>query len=80
MPVRRRISKSRPDELAAWRVMFTTGFDFFNELEPLSIKTESDARTAAPEAWARMGGDFMRAWRPTVNAKTPWALEEFGEP
>ncbi|MCH8916691.1 MAG: hypothetical protein IIC52_01405 [Proteobacteria bacterium] len=80
MPVRRRVSKARPNELEAWRVFFTMGHDFFQDLEPLGITSETEAQAAAPDAWGHLGYEFMRRWRPTVNTKIPWALEEFGEP
>ena len=80
MPVRRRVSKARPDELRAWRAMFSWGFDFFNDLGPFGLPTEAEARAAAPKAWQRLGAEFMLAWEPTGATENPWALEEFGEP
>jgi len=80
MPPRRRISKARPDELAMWNVMFTTGQDFFHDLEPLGFADNDAAQAAALAAWERHGAEFMRTWVPTVNTEIPWALTEFGEP
>ena len=80
MPVRRRISKARPDELAMWAMLFTTGYDFFGDLSPLAYANEAEAQAAAPAAWKRLGAQFMRTWEPTVNTEIPWALTEFGEP
>ena len=80
MPVRRRVPKARPIEIEMWRMMFTAGFDFFNDLEPLGYASEAEARAAAPEAWRRLGAEFLRTWTPTGATETPWALEEFGEP
>ncbi len=80
MPVRRRVSKARPNELAAWRPMFSWGYDFFNDLGPFGLRTEAEARAAAQAAWKRLGAEFMRTWTPTGATEIPWALEEFGEP
>lgn len=88
MPVKRRLSKrklSTAAELAAWSELFTTGYDFFDDLEPFGFPHIHDAdraaRAAAPEAWSRLGETFMMTWEPDPRVREePWALEEFGKP
>ncbi len=78
MPVKRRNPKQRASaEAAAWATMFSSGWDFFRDLAPLS---ETDARAAAPQAWRQLGAAFMDGWRPSEARQTPWALETFGPP
>jgi len=87
MPVKRRISKRRlgnADELGAWGELFSSGYDFFGDLDVLGFSAndaDRAARAAAPEAWARLGEAFMATWEPDPPVREePWALQEFGKP
>lgn len=83
MPVKRRAAKRRVHhaaELAAWSGVFECEYDFFGDLEDFGISGDKAVREAAPEAWQRLGAEFMAGWKPTQVRETPWALEEFGEP
>jgi hypothetical protein len=79
--------------LAAWRITFDAGYDFFSELEPLGIvepcrvwplSKQPAARRAfmkaAREAWHELGAAFLAQWKPHHEGDKPWALEEFGSP
>jgi hypothetical protein len=83
MPVKRRLAKRRisPEaETAAWADLFSTGHDYFCDLEPFGFPggdSDRAARQAARDAWRRFGADFMRTWSGVVP---PWAFLEFGEP
>jgi hypothetical protein len=95
MPVKRRNSKRRigtEAEAAAWRGVFETGYDFFNELSDVGItfttrteldhvETSPDFLPAARAAWKRFGADFMTNWQPESSGRrSPWAIDEFGPP
>ena len=71
-------------ELRCWKVLFTTGYDFFHDLAALNIpafqENHEAARLAAPEAWRRLGALFLRTWKPSTARDLPWALVEFGPP
>ncbi len=80
MPVKARRGKRRTDDaatLAAWSILFETGYDFFHDL---GFKSDAEAREAAREAWARYGCRFLDTWRAALSRDVPWALETFGEP
>jgi hypothetical protein len=86
MPVKRRNSKRRVDhraEIEAWSGLFDCGIDFFDDLEPFGYVTDNERTEAAPEAWRRLGRQFLDIvaagewpWRKS----RPWALDQFGEP
>ena len=94
MPAKRRNVKRRIDpaaELEAWSMVFSTGNDWFNDLAEFGFgtsfwdpKTEADGRAAvakaAPDAWHRLGEEFLRTWQPDGSRAVPWALEQFGDP
>ena len=82
MPVKSRRAKRRIDEAAevkAWSMLFNCGWDYLHELEPFGLHTDGEARAAAPEAWNRLGEQFLATWKPDVRPQ-PWALERFGNP
>lgn len=86
MPVRRRVSKQKigpAAELAAWSELFSTGYDFFGDLDVLGFEGSGDAdraaRVAAEEAWARLGEMFMATWE-LDHPTEPWALQQWGKP
>jgi hypothetical protein len=95
MPVKRRKDKRRanlPPE--AWDMVFTSGHDYFGDLDPLGLvephraPPESQARPDAEaawddalrEAWAVHGRAFMAQWEPQPGKPLPWAAETFGLP
>jgi hypothetical protein len=90
MPVKRRLSKRRLGDTAeaeAWSELFQCGDDFFGDLEPLGFHSTRDggraARSAAAEAWDRLGAFYMQNIWPHQDQsvrKKPWALEKFGYP
>jgi hypothetical protein len=95
MPVKRRSPKRRltvpPED---WAMAFESGFDFFNDLEPLGLVEphnapmgpEREAARAAWEAalqaaWTEHGPGYLAARNPRLQAAArPWALEQFGDP
>lgn len=84
MPARQRRPKRRIDkdaELAAWRMTFSSGFDYLRELSLFGIRTDDQARIAARAAWRKHGAAFLALhWRPTLERPLPWAALEFGLP
>jgi len=60
------------------------GADYLDELGDFGFSTEAAKLAAAPEAWRRMGSDYMARWdqmSPLEKSRdTPWALEQFGTP
>jgi len=86
MPVKKRATKRRLDPVAEaqlWATMFTTGWDFFGDLKDVGIDDTDAARTAAPDAWRRLGRNYLnRDMGADYNCGTlgSWALREFGEP
>ena len=68
MPVRRRVPKARPIEIEMWRMMFTAGFDFFNDLEPLGYASEAEAQA---QALCMQTNDFKRAFDAFVEKRKP---------
>ena len=67
-------------ELAAWSMVFECGTDYFGELRPFGFHDDAAIARAAPAAWRRLGGQFMRTWQPSIHRDLPWALERFGPP
>lgn len=84
MPVKRRKAKTRLRDqtpLSAWRIFFKAGHDFLKDLRPYGIHSNDEAQAAAPEAWLRLGEEFMAGIGPQPDyAMPPWALETFGKP
>ena len=86
MPLKRRTEKRRMDpaaELAAWSMVFQSGWDYFGDLPRLGVLMDEHGhrpdRAAAEEAWRRLGARFLA--EPQDPHLTPsWALKEFGEP
>ena len=66
--------------LEAWDSYFESGIDLFSDLPALGITTREEARTAAPDAWARLGARFLKQRKPDAHRPVPWALRELGEP
>ena len=81
MPVKRRRPKRRADpetEMMLWAELFETGQEgFAGDLEELGFHSILQARAAAPDAWARLGGLFLATQHPEGPV---WALEQFGAP
>lgn len=61
MPVRRRKSKARPEEVKAWAGYFESGFDFFGELADAGIvpRGEEPSLELARDTWRRIGRDVL---------------------
>ncbi|RWK19817.1 MAG: hypothetical protein EOR43_23115 [Mesorhizobium sp.] len=89
MPVRRRIDRHRPAELAAWRDWFSFGYDWFGHLYEAGIvaeyKEQPDEATARA-AWQRCGEAFLaefaaeQAQERYPREEPPHALTVFGPP
>ena len=96
MPIKRRISKHRPQVgPEAWEMVFLSGHDFFGALDalglpdPLSALPDSEERKAAKAAWQaateaawkQHGAAFLTAHDAAQGpCLTPWAMETFGPP
>jgi hypothetical protein len=84
MPVRRKKSKARASDVAAWAMFMQCGRDFFDELDAIGL----DDTTAAPLAeavWHEIGeavivylDDLHRGFAPVE--RPIWAETEFGPP
>ena len=82
MPVKLRRNKRHTSvaaQVQAWSMLFESGHDFFDALG-FGHANEASAQAAAPEAWRRLGAEFMAARQPSAARELPWALEEFGSP
>lgn len=80
MPVKRRRPKVRAEDLRAWEMVFLSGYDFFHELPAIGVETDAYSRPGRDEAeaaWQRLGSVYLEGYR---DERTPWALEEFGDP
>jgi hypothetical protein len=85
MPVKRRRGKARTLQdfapLSAWRIFFSAGADHLKDLRPYGIKSDAEAREAAPEAWRRLGEAFMATQgKRSEYSLPPWGLDQFGKP
>lgn len=83
MPVRRKAEKRRYSEgLDQWYYVFVSGYDYFGELPPLGIPTDSYGRPSTKDcqaAWLQLGSAFLDIYR-APNDQEAWALATFGEP
>ncbi|MBX4964476.1 hypothetical protein [Rhizobium binae] len=83
MPVRRRAGKRRSTEgLDQWFFVFSSGFDYFRELEEIGIDLDDRGRPSREDveaAWRRLGEAFMDIPRHPDQGE-PWAVTEFGDP
>jgi hypothetical protein len=81
VPVRKRKNRRRAEAgLDAWECVFSSQFDFFDELADAGVATDAYGRPDREEAlkaWQRFGAEFMAKFRET---HVPWALEQFGDP
>ncbi|QDB99780.1 hypothetical protein [Mesorhizobium sp. 8] len=84
MPVRRRKSRARPDEVAAWSGYMLCGADFFDDLAGVGL-TEETAAALAEVTWHRIGLEVLAhldrihvGFRP--YERPIWAEERFGAP
>lgn len=87
MPIKRRKSKARPEEVKAWAMYFQSGCDFFGELVDAGIVPEGHVPTEefARETWHRIGHDVIEYIAQLYRSYTPperpfWAEEMFGSP
>lgn len=89
MPVRRKIDRHRPAELAVWRDWFAWGHDFFDHLLDAGIVAahqQQPGETTARAAWRRCGDAFLaeyaaeQACERYPNQELPHALAAFGPP
>lgn len=81
MPVKRRISK-RHDAQAyeIWGSIFSSGFDFFDELPDLGLETDAYDRPKhddALAAWERYGAIWLEH---NPESSKSWAETKFGRP
>lgn len=83
MPVRRRVGKRRSTEgLEQWNFVFSSGHDYFRELEEIGIVLDEYGRPSLNEAeaaWRRLGEAFLEIPRHPDQGE-PWALTMFGDP
>lgn len=89
MPVRRKIDRHRPAELAVWRDWFAWGHDFFGHLLDAGIvdeRIDQPDEEIARAAWRRCGDAFLAEYA-TEQARErypreepPHALTLFGPP
>lgn len=84
MPVRRRQSKARASDVAAWADYFMCGADYFDELAAIS-HTEETAAPIARQVWHEIGeaviahlDAFHAGFHP--YERPIWAEREFGPP
>lgn len=79
-PIRRR-RVSVQAQARAWSGVFTSGWDFFDDLAALGFADEADVEAAVEAAWRRLGALFLEQYTPsTPTSRPPWALETFGPP
>lgn len=83
-PLRRAVRQASPAaELAAWKMKFQAGCDYFNTLPDIGLDEKQLSREQIADAWRRLGRAYLEQraleLQPKVN-RTPWALTEFGEP
>lgn len=84
MPVRRRKSKARASDVAAWAEYFQCGHDFFDELKAIG-HTEETAAPLAESVWHEIGVAVI-AHLDAIHAgfhpyeRPIWAEREFGPP
>lgn len=82
MPVRRRKSKARPDEVRAWATFMLSGHDFFDDLADIGL-VEAEAEPLAEQTWRRIGVEVL-AYLDQLHAgfrsyeRPIWAEERFG--
>lgn len=84
MPIRRRKSKARPDEVKAWAGYFMSGCDFFDELAAIGL-TEDTAAPLAEAMWHDIGDQVFAYYEDLYRGYAPperpyWAEEQFGPP
>ena len=62
--------------------MFATGIDYAGDLRRLGIHSQTELETAARDAWARFGTDWLAGRPSPIDAYqvAPWALRTYGEP
>ena len=85
MPIRSKRSRRRDNkaELDGWKVFFSSGFDFFEDLASLGVETNRYGvpdKGVAREAWNRLGAEFLRTWNDQIPQYGHHALRVFGEP
>ncbi|TIT40683.1 MAG: hypothetical protein E5W76_15855 [Mesorhizobium sp.] len=80
MPVKRRVDKRHAEALPAWSGVFLSGYDYFENLEPIGVRVDAygrPEREEARKAWRDFGDLFLATHDGEVE---PWALAEFGLP
>ncbi len=84
MPVKARRQKrgmSLAAEVEAWSTLFSTGWDYFDDLGFGGREGTERARARAAEAWLRLGAVFLASGLADEWAcGVPWAQREFGDP
>lgn len=82
MPVRRRRSKARASDVAAWSDYFQCGADYFDELAAIGL-TEETAAPIAAQVWREIGEAVIAHIDSVHRGFAPperpiWAEREFG--
>jgi hypothetical protein len=66
-------------ELRAWQMAFKCGHDYLSSLKVYGLTTEPEVLEAMPDAWRRLGAEFMGWWDSRPRSHEPYAFLEFGE-
>jgi hypothetical protein len=81
MPPRPKQNRRRPQAGAeAWPEVFSSEFDFFDDLRDAGIALDDHGRPDREEAraaWHRFGAEFLAGFS---GEHVPWAVAEFGDP
>lgn len=87
MPRPRKAGAPRRSDLAAWEMVFLSGYDFFGDLpEGVNDAYGRPDTKVAQEAWTRLGAEFMEKHQAEQASarhplpEEPWALQQFGAP
>lgn len=84
MPIRKRRSKARTSDVAAWAEFLMWGRDFFGELAAVGL-TDRTAHPLAESVWRDIGDQVIAHIEEMHRGFTPperpfWAEREFGPP
>ncbi|WP_237684123.1 hypothetical protein [Pseudaminobacter soli (ex Zhang et al. 2022)] len=80
MPIRKRVDRRRAEALPAWRMVFQSGHDYFEDLADIGVPVDAYGRpdrAEAEAAWRQFGDLFLAECEDDFE---PWALSEFGPP
>ena len=85
MPVKRRKSKLRLDDIFTWDAPLLFGIDMIHTLHMAGIPVNEDLtldRQTARSAWRLYGTELLERWGAdaATKCKKSWAMQEFGAP